>query len=115
MSERVKTLSGYDAECLFWLAARDLIVFSTYDPIMETHNNYWHAAVCCNDTFYYATADAEDLAPGEELRLRAIYERHGWPGVVAWCAVKRGEEPLPQLRTPEYLSARMELDHGSVD
>lgn len=95
---------------LFWLAARDVVFFSTYNEEIKGRDNGWHAAVNCNDTFYYASADATDLAPGHEHEVRAAFDQWGWAGVVAWCAIERGQEPLEQLQTDEYRQARAAID-----
>ena len=95
---------------LFWLAARDVVFFSTYNEDIKDWDNGWHAAVNCNDTFYYASADATHLAPGRECEVRAAFDRWEWAGVVAWCAIERGEEPLEQLRTEKYRQARAAID-----
>lgn len=94
---------------LFWLAARDIVFFSTYNEEIEDWDNGFHAAVNCNDTFYYACADAEGLAPGEAYKVRDFYERYGWAGVVAWAAKKRGAEPLKELQDDKYSEAMAEL------
>ena len=74
-------------------------------------------AVACNDIFAYASADAEDIPPGREHEVRSIYDKHGWPGVIAWCAKERGREPLPAylgreqyLGEDKYNLARKELE-----
>ena len=108
-------LAASQAECerhghLFWLAARDVVFFSTYNEDIKDWDNGWHAAVNCNDTFYYASADATHLAPGRECEVRAAFDRWEWAGVVAWCAIERGEEPLEQLRTEKYRQARAAID-----
>lgn len=102
-----RTLSGYEIEHLFWLAAREVVFFHTWNG--ETWDGGWQVGISCSDTFCYAAADSESLAPGEEGKLREFYERHGWAGVVAWCAWKRGIEPLKELQNDSYLAARAEL------
>ncbi len=51
-------------------------------------------AIPCNDTFAYASADAEEIPEGREHEVRTIYDNYSWPGVIAWCAKERGVEPL---------------------
>lgn len=98
--------AAIDYESLFWLAARDYVFFATYNEDIKDWDNCWHTAVNCNDTFYYASADATSLAKGREKEVRVIAEKYGWSGVVAWCSVERNEEPLEQLRTKEYYEAK---------
>jgi len=93
-------------EMLFWLAARDVIMFTTYDSDINEWTEGWCVAVNCSDTFYYACADAEGLAPGREKEVKEVYEKFDWDGVVAWCALERNATPLKQLQTPKYFEAR---------
>jgi len=93
-------------ENLFWLAARDIVFFATYDEEEENWTDGWSVAVNCNDTFYYACADAEQIAPGEVDKLKEVFDKFSWSGVTAWCAVKRGTEPLKQLQTEQYQAAK---------
>jgi hypothetical protein len=111
MSETKNEISELSArvrqyEHLFWLAAEDVVFFSHYD--MDWDNRF-HAAVNCGDTFFYATADAEDITPGQAEQVRDFYERYGWAGVVAWVAKKRGIEPLKYFQDEKYDAAMAEL------
>lgn len=90
---------------LLWLAARDIIFFSTYDDDDKEYTNGFYAAVNCNDTFYYASADAESLPFERAEELRGAYELFGFAGVVAWCSLKRGYGPLERLQTEQYRAA----------
>ena len=57
-----------------------------------------------NDTFDYATADAETLAASEIIA--DFYGQWGWYGLVALCAVKRGTDPIgPVVTDPRYILA----------
>lgn len=96
-------------EHLFWLAAEDIVFFSHYNSEIEDYDGGFHAAVNCNDTFNYASVDAEDLAPGQAHKVRDFYERYGWAGVVAWASKKRGIEPLKELQDDKYREAMAEL------
>ena len=49
----------------------------------------------CNDYFYYASADAEEVEPYEIPELYFIVRHLGFDGVNAWAARKRGILPLP--------------------
>jgi hypothetical protein len=105
----VGALTLEDCEHLFWLAARDFVFFSTYNGQTEDYDAGWHQAVNCNDTFYYASADACGLEPHEAKAVRAAVEQWGWAGAVAWCALKRNEEPLKELQTEQYRAAMLAL------
>lgn len=99
----------YDADLLFWLAARDIVFFTTCEPELEGWSGGWSAAVSCNDTFAYACADAEFLAPGREAELKALFDKYGWSGVVAWCAKERNQYPIKEYRSEQYRKALEEL------
>jgi hypothetical protein len=58
-----------------------------------------------NDTFYYASADAEDLKEDEIDGLIDVVKKYSHDGVTAWAARRRNMEPLPQLQTDKYREA----------
>lgn len=93
-------------ETLFWLAAYDFVFFGNYNPEIKDWDKDWHCYAYCSDTFFYASADAEGLAEGEEEFLKEVAEKFGWDGVVAWCAVKREMDPLQELLTPKFYEAK---------
>lgn len=95
-------------EHIFWLVARDY-AFLYVDENEECVNNGWKITINCNDTFYYACADCEDISPGEAKKVRAFAEKFGLSGVVAYAAFKRGNPPLKELQTKEYKYAMDEL------
>lgn len=51
--------------------------------------------VNCNDYFYYASADAEEIEPHEIPEVNFIHRHLGTDGINAWTAWKRGVLPLP--------------------
>jgi hypothetical protein len=91
---------------LFWLAAEDIVFFSSYNTAIGDWDDDWHPAVNVSDTFFYASADAESLKDEEIDSLIQLLKQFGMDGVVAWSANKRGMEPLQQLKTEKYLEAR---------
>ena len=108
LSERkAKTMEEF--EHLFWLAARDIIFFSTFNENLDDWDDGWHAVVSCNDMFIYATADATKIAPGREHEVREIFEKYGWGGVAAWCSIERKEEPIKEIQDKQYHKALKEL------
>lgn len=98
-----------DYEHLFWLAARDLVFFSSYNNELKDWDGGWCAVINCSDTFGYACADATYIAPGQEREVKEIYEKYGWSGLVAWCALERDDVPLIELQTEKYHLAIKEL------
>lgn len=62
-----------------------------------------------NDTFYYASADSEQLTVGDGELLAAFYEKHGWYGLVALVAIKRERMPLREVQeNPRFTQAYTE-------
>jgi len=101
------TLQDYEALC--WLAAREVVYFSTYNRDIGTYDDGWYVYINANDTFCYACADGEYVAPSQATQVRALYEKYGSAGVVAWVSQKRGKEPLPHLRDPAFEAALAEV------
>jgi len=64
----------------------------------------------CGDTFAYACADAEEVPDDQIDTVRRLHDKHGYPGLVAWIARRRGCEPLIQLRTEAYRAALADID-----
>jgi hypothetical protein len=102
-AERNRRLETLDK--LFWLASRDIIFFGSYNTAIGKWDEHWHPAVNVNDTFYYASADAEDLKEEEIDGLIDVVKKFSHDGVTAWAARRRGMEPLPQLQTDKYREA----------
>lgn len=98
-----------ELEQLLWLAAEDVVMFSHYNEELSEYDNGFYAAIVCNDTFVYASADAEGIAPGQASTVRDFYVRYGWSGVVAWIATVRKIEPLAPLQDLKYMAAMEEL------
>lgn len=97
-------------ENLFWLAAQNVVFFGDYDSKTKNWDDGWHPYINCNDTFYYASADATAIDEGQEKAIKSAFEKYGWDGVVAWCALMRNEQPLKERRTEKYLEARAAID-----
>ncbi len=62
-----------------------------------------------NDTFAYACSDTEQLPVGEGEIMAKWWRRHGWHGLVALAACKRGAHPLAAHRTDSYWAALRDL------
>jgi hypothetical protein len=94
-------------ECgyIFWLAARDIVFLSMYEEKESSFTNGFSIAINCNDTFYYACSDAEDIAPNKAYIVKLLFDKFGWCGVVAYAALKRGSDVLKELQTDEYFLA----------
>jgi len=94
---------------LFYLAAQDVIWFSTYDEDTQTWpdcGEFFTPVVNVNDTFAYATADAERVTDAQIDNLIAVHKQFGGAGVIAWAASVRGSEPLAAYQTERYFAAR---------
>lgn len=101
---------------LFYLAAHDVIFFSTYDQKTDTWpaiGEYWSPCVNLGDTFAYACADGERLDDSEIDRLICAHNEWGYDGVVAWASLIRKCEPIEPRRTPAYHEARSALTKGA--
>lgn len=55
--------------------------------------------VICSDTFYYASADAEEITLRELPELFKYWQQDPEWGPIVWCIKKRGMRPLPQIST----------------
>jgi hypothetical protein len=98
------------AELIFWLLAREVIFLSTFDNDVQDWSNHWYAVVNLNDTFYYATADAESVTLNGLADLKYYFDKYSWDGITAWASFKReGMEPVARLRTKEYYAAMEEI------
>ena len=94
---------------LYHLLARDVIFFSQYDEDTNTWpdcGEFFSPCVLLNDTFAYATADAERVTDDQLDLLIKMDRQFGQSGVVAWAAQVRGSEPLEPYRTEKYHAAR---------
>ena len=80
-----------ELEAALFLVACDIAMISK-------DKNTLTCCLCCNDTFGYATADAEPIEWHEAPALKVLYEQEGWQGLIRWIAKKRGVEPLPEMR-----------------
>lgn len=67
-------------------------------PIITTTLN-------CNDTFAWASADAEDIHPSQWKALWLVYEKYHNDGLTAFASFVRKEEPMPQLKTEGFRQA----------
>ena len=47
-----------------------------------------------NDTFAFATADAEEVPPSQWQEVADIYKEFGRDGLTAWTAIRRNAEPI---------------------
>lgn len=52
------------------------------------------AYVTCNDTFGWATADCEEIQPGEVWHVLKAYQAYGNDGLTAWVCAKRDTMPF---------------------
>lgn len=69
--------------------------------------------VILNDTFYYASADAEPIRLSELQNLYELYKEHKYTGIVKWATEKRGILPIShyrrQLREADLWSLEMQI------
>ncbi len=71
----------------------------------------FHVTLNMNDTFGWATADAEDIAVEDIPKLVDVYQKFGHAGVDAFAALQRGYDVMdhPAVRTQVYYAAKAYL------
>lgn len=63
---------------------------------IDIHGKKQHniaAMICCNDVFWWATADAEPITCDELVPLYKLWREWGWHGLVKWVCLKRKMQP----------------------
>lgn len=96
---------------LHWLAAQDVILFGDFifDPNDSNPRNI-RFSLMMNDTFHYASADAEPFCLEQIPEVAKIYSEHGNIGLVAWASLQRGQDPLAELVDEKFLSVRKAIE-----
>ena len=97
------TLSLIQKETISFLLSKDALKLS----IRDEEICLW---LLMNDTFYYASADGEDVSLEELPVVLEIYNKYNENGLTAWVAHKRNEPPLDPLITKTYLEAKEYLE-----
>lgn len=95
------------------------IFFKTYEdatvPLVDQNILYkmlnasaFHVTLNMNDTFDWATADAEDIAVEDIPKLVEVYQKFGHAGIDAFAALQRGYDVMdhPAVRTQLYYAAK---------
>ena len=94
---------------LFWLAANEYVFFTSYDGENNcSSKDGAFPAVNCNDLFYWASADAENIELHEIDEFTDMVYRFGAFGSDAWASVKRNQEPI----TYRTLEARLRFEEA---
>jgi hypothetical protein len=63
-----------------------------------------------NDTFHYSSADTDAINCEDLIEILPIFERFGNDALVAYVALKRGQDPtIPKRCTPEFQIAKAEI------
>lgn len=69
-----------------------------------------------NDTFYYASADAETIEDDDSEELIPYIKKYGHDAIVAYVAIKRDHDPIiPQHITKDFKAAKKELKELAKD
>jgi len=64
-----------------------------------------------NDTFYYASADAEEIYYEDLAQLEEVLDRYGYNAIVAYVALKRGHDPMVKRSlNDEFYRAKKEIE-----
>lgn len=91
----VGAASAVDAvvSCEMWAAAAELCAEDV--AFFHMDNDAPKLALLMNDTFHYASADAEVVEWKDMLGVYDTWKQEGIDGLIRWAAAKRGCEPLP--------------------
>ena len=83
------------AEKKAWLAAHDVGFFSMWNG--TDHSGPPKLALLCNDTFAWATADAEDVLDAQIDTIVELFKSEGEAGVIKWIAQQRNMKPMESV------------------
>lgn len=75
-------------EKLEYLAAQDVVFWSTYNDATDQHDDKGHPAIICNDLFCPG-ADAEGIEESEIDKVFDAYKTGGDSGIEEWIKRKR--------------------------
>lgn len=104
-----------DIEYTCWLVASHYAFIHSYNENIDKHDDGWYASLNVNDTFAYASADAESFQLDQAAEIVSLAQRYGGAGVTAWAAHHRGAQPIDTIPDDEkYIAAMGELHSGSV-
>ena len=96
---------------VIFLAAVGAAFFGTYDEDETTRQGKgtWtvnaRGALLMNDTFYYASADAERFGADDVDLLVDLQGRFSYHGLIAWASLKRSQDPIKPHMKPEFYEA----------
>jgi hypothetical protein len=106
MVSRMTALNALTAELevarkLFWLMRQDQIFMSSYNEDKSDWDDGAYPVINCNDVFVPG-ADAEGLNAEDLDAYIETVKRWPLAGPIAWCAVKRAENPWREGGSPEW-------------
>ena len=107
--ERGRDEARRDAErirALHYLAAQDVVFFSTYDIQTDQHSTTTGFPCVLSNDIFGSGADAELLPDDQILRLERIYREYGHDGVIAWLCERTGLTPWRPERYPNLPNVR---------
>jgi len=64
-----------------------------FDPWSDLSRSEFTLCLNMNDTFYWGTADGEEITPEDAVVVYQVAQKFGADGVTAWVAHRRGYEP----------------------
>lgn len=103
--EKTITEKYNDLNDLLWLAAHDILFFSTNNEGVTDVTADWYAFILISDCFDYASADAMYLPISKTSEIKNLYIKFGFDGVLAWCAIELDRVPLKELISEKYIDA----------
>lgn len=79
--------------------------------LLEVLDNCFGMAILLNDTFYYASADAEEIEAEDIRKLMPVFEKYGVRDtLVAYAAVVRGHDPkIERNITNNFIEAKKKI------
>ena len=67
-----------------------------------------------NDTFFYASADSDEVKEEDILKIIKIYKEYGSVGLTCWCAVERDHEPCIEYTEDEVYQNTWRALYGDL-
>lgn len=74
-----------------------------YDQAFISGQDWREPCLLMNDTFGFATADAEPFEINESKVLWELYEKHGESGLIVWVSLRRNIKPIIKMANFEEI------------
>ena len=96
------------------MTANDVAFFSPNEERPRIEDRF---CLFCNDTFWWATADAEHVLWEQIPEVYAIYKAQGEAGLIDWISEKRGIRPMTEAEASldKLKRARREIRNSALE